>query len=123
VRRPLISDEPAWEPVIKDLSPPRVVGTLTNKAFFWHSRYTTAPLAWNLRDPTGVLDEAPLGKGRLLVSRETAASPQGRKAVALTENLPPDGCVDTCRREYGVTCDTQEGKSVRTGGQTELKTE
>lgn len=57
------------------------------------------------------------------MSRETAASPQGRKEVSLTENLPPDGCVDTYRREYEVTCDAQEGKSVRKGGQTELRTE
>lgn len=40
-----------------------------------------------------------------VVSRETAASPQERKDVSLTENLTPDGCVDTYRQQDGVTRD------------------
>lgn len=57
------------------------------------------------------------------MSRETAASPQGGKDLSLTENLTPDGCVDRYWQQYGVTRDTQEGKSVSKGGQIELRTE
>lgn len=50
---------------------------------FGISRYTAAPLVWNLRDPTGVLDEAPLENGRRLccVTRDGGVTPRTERCV------------------------------------------
>lgn len=63
---------------------------------FGISRYTAAPWSgiFAIRRVCSTRRLWKMGDD-YVVSRETAASPQERKDVSLTENLTPDGCVDT----------------------------
>lgn len=56
---------------------------------FWLSGYTAASLVWNLRDPTGVLDEAPLEKWTTArVTRDGGVTPRTERCVL---DRKPDG--------------------------------